>query len=314
MSEVSFPDFKLAPTARRMERWGSQSLGLLRAQPAARWRGLIEGVAVVGLSAFAAQLLWTLIGSPESSEALATVGKAVAPAASRSTWRSGALTTFDPFHRAIAATSGGAAAHAPETMLSLQLFGIRVGQGGAGGSAIIAGVDNTQNVYFAGQNIMPGVRLEQVLPGRVTIRRNGVTESLSLDKEKVVAGVSPADMPGVGPATDRSSPAMLSAATEAAEPWRRIDVGAKALFSNLRFTAQTGDTGAAGVVLQSATPTLLEQAGLVSGDVLLAVNGMPVSDIASLTALVPSLGDAERLTLDIERKGQRKVHRIAVDR
>jgi len=297
---LSFGTIRLTPAAQRMELWGSRGLRILRTQPAAHWIALAEVSAAVVLAALSAQLLWAIAKPPEWAATYAEASKAPAQMP-RQEWQTSALATVDPFHRRLAAAPARSE-RAPETMLSLQLFGIRAGEGTTGGSAIIAGADNVQNVYFVGQEIMPGVKLERVSAGRVMIRRNGVIESLSLDKEPPTA-VSP------------ESGASSATVAPAGEAWSRVTTGADTLFSQIQFTPRRAENGAPGLILQSGkTAGLLEQAGLMPGDVLLAVNGAPVSGVADLMAMANSLRDAERLTLEIERNSQRKVHRIAIDR
>jgi hypothetical protein len=43
-----------------------------------------------------------------------------------------------------------------------------------------------------------------------------------------------------------------------------------------------------------------------------SVNGTPISDVGSFASLATLT--AQGLTLEIERKGQRKFHRLAIDR
>jgi len=298
MRAISLEDIKLTSTAQRLELWGTRGLRILRAQPAARWISLTEVTAVVGLAALSAQLVWTIAGSPQWPAAIANAAAPAVSAKSRD-WQASALTTLDPFHRNAVSGAVAAGERAPETMLNLQLFGIRAGSESNGGSAIIAGADNVQSAYFVGQEIMPGVRLERVSPERVMIRRNGVVESLSLDREK--------NPEPVKTETTASVPAGQSL-TE--QPWRRVSVSAAALFANLKFANQDGG----GVTLQpGAAADLLAQAGLKPGDVLVGVNGTPVTDITSLMAIAAAWGDAERLSLETVSEGQRKIHKLAVD-
>jgi general secretion pathway protein C len=297
MRTISFSDHKLTLATQRLELWSARGLRILRAQPATRWITLTEVTAVVGLAALSAQLVWTIAGSPQWPAAIANAAAPAFQANSRD-WQASALTTLDPFHRN--ATPGAAAVGegAPETMLNLQLFGIRAGSGSHGGSAIIAGADKFQSAYFVGQEIMPGVRLERVEPGRVTIRRNGVIESLSLDREKTPDPVK------------TETVASVFVEQNAERSWRHISVSAAALFANLKFANQDGG----GVILQpGAAADLLAQAGLKAGDVLVGVNGTPVTDITSLMAIAAAWGDAERLSLETVSEGQRKIHKLAVD-
>ncbi len=301
MGALGFPNLKLITATPRLGRWGMRGLRFLRAQPTSRWVALTEVSAVVGLAALSAQLVWTLAGAPEwpaiGPDTMASPARATARG-----WQASALTTVDPFHRSGATGQATTIERAPETLLNLQLFGIRAGSGAGGGSAIISGPDNVQDAYTLGQEIMPGVRLERIAPGRVMIRRSGVVESLSLDKQ-----TDSAKSPTLAVTPPVSPPAIE-------EPWRRIDVGAATLFANIKLANQGGLKGADGVVLlPGADPALLAQVGLKAGDVLVGVNGTPVTDITSLMALTNTLRGAERLSLEIVSEGQRKIHKVAVD-
>lgn len=296
MSLRSLKDIKLATAAQRLAKVRDSSWRLLRLQPAARWAQGVEVVAVVVLAGVSAQLVWALMGStawPASS-----VPVSAAPSKARVAWESSVLTRVDPFHRGVSTSPKAQGARAPETMLNLALFGIRAGAGG--GSAIIAGEDKVQKFFAVGEEIIPGVRLEAVFPDRVSIRRNGVAESLSLDARRDGNG-APAS-PAVA-AVPISAPAV--AAVEG-----RIRGTAQTLLTSVRVTSRVGG----GLILESAAASILAQAGLVPGDVIVAVNGVPVNDAAAVMSMAATLAGADRVALDIERNGQSKVHRIAVER
>lgn len=256
-----------------------------------------EVLMVCALAAIAARLAWTLFSPPAWSPAEIT------PVAARPRYSasSSLLTQVDPFHRTPAAGATAAPpARAPETMLDLQLFGIRAGKAGSGGSAIVATPDNIQGVFHVGQEIMPGVRLEQVFPDRIVIRRNGVSESLSFDR---VVPDSPA------------APATVEAAAvtpPAEEPRARIALDVARFASAIRLVPQTRNDTRGLVVEGSTDAGLLHAAGLEAGDMIFAVNGLPVTDTAALAGI--AAGKPASLALDIERNGQRKLHRIAIDR
>lgn len=261
-----------------------------------------EVALTVALAVVAGRLVWSVFEPP----AWATGESAHTAPAPRRTAPAPVLTDIDPFHRASTRDGKpavGAAASAPETMLNLQLFGIRAGQGGSPGSAIVATPDNVQGVFTVGREIMPGVRLEQILPDRVVIRRNGVAEALSFDRE------APAQHAAAAPA---AAPLSSRPSVTGEEPLRRLDVDTRALIAALKVRPEDRN-GLRGLLLEgSADPSVLEQAGLEPGDLLVSVNGTPASDMGALTALAAS--GALRLTLEIERKGQRKFHRLAIDR
>jgi len=305
MRVISLDDIKLTTAVRRLELWGTRGLRSLRAQPASNWVRMTEIAAVIGLAALSTRLVWTLVGAPEWPAGIANAATSVVQSKPRD-WQVSALLTVDPFHRGGAVNPTLKTGRAPETMLNLQLFGIRAGHEVNMGSAIIAGQDNIQNAYFIGQDIMPGVTLESVARGHVTIRRNGVTERLSLDKEKTTE---------LARATVVTGGVTAAPQTPAAESKPRIDAGASAFFAGIKFANQNEENGARGVILQPGTiPELFSQAGLKAGDLLVGVNGMSVTDVTSLMALANTLRGAEHLSLEIVSEGQRKIHQVAVDR
>lgn len=276
-----------------LETCARTGVSLRRIRPADLSRIIVgaEVALTVTLAVIAGDLAWTVFEPP----AFAAAGDTAVAAKPHRAAMPAILTEVDPFHRASVAgpVAAGAASRAPETMLNLQLFGIRAGLGGAPGSAIVGTPDNQQGAYYVGQEIMSGVRLEQVLPDRVVIRRNGVAESLSFDRDSALQTAA------VAPATS------LPAAEE-----RRLDFDAmKALAMVLRVSPAER-----GLLLEgSSDPSAMQQTGLEPGDLLLSVNGTAVSDPGSLASLAAA-GAAQGLTLEIERKGQRKFHRLAIDR
>lgn len=291
MGAIGLADLRLKSASQRLQRVSAAMWTGLRAQPAGRWAKATEVVAVVVLAAFSAQLVLTFAGAPAWPASPVQRVSAVG-AQAHASWDRNALTRVDPFRSGESPASMSAQPRAPETTLALQLFGIRAG---ANGSAIIGGPDLAQQAYAIGQEIMPGVRLERVTAGGVIIRRNGVAESISLDKEVPAAAVGPAV-------------AANPSVAEAQDDWRRISGDAAALFAGIQLGAR--DEG--GVVLLSGAP--LAQFGFLPGDILVAVNGAPVRDAASLLGAATTWRDAERLSLEIERGGQRKIHKIAIDR
>lgn len=248
------------------------------------WTAAVETVLVAGLAAVAGQLIWAGLEPPPWADA--GVAAPIGAHERQTPANIGMLTSFDAFHRAVTAIAP-ASVRAPETMLNLQLFGIRADSGPGQGSAIIATPDNKQDVYFIGQEIMAQVRLEAILQDRVVIRRNGVAETLSFDRDGAKAPQAAAPVPA-----------------------RHMDVDLKQFMTMVRLSPRENGGG---LVLESGTDAeMLKQSGLEPGDVLISVNGTPLTSMAALVNLAAN--GAGNLSVEIERKGQRKVHDIKVDR
>jgi general secretion pathway protein C len=300
VSAITLASSWLKPTVQRLEHWSGLSLRFARSQPTTRWIAAAEVTGSIILAACAARLVWAVVQPPEWPQTMDATHVSVTK--TQPAWRGDAF-VGNPFHRhGAAVTPAASSQRAPETNLSLQLFGIRAGDASAGGAAIIANANNIQNTYVVGQEIMPGVRLEKVSPGHVLIRRNGVLEKLSLDKE--ADGVAP---PG-------STGSLDAAPVTAEDGWRRVSLASDSLLSEIQLGPRQGE-GEGGLTLLSAkTSGFLEQLGLAPGDVLLSVNGTAVGGVSSLAMVADSVRDAERVTLEIERNGQRKIHKFAIDR
>jgi general secretion pathway protein C len=281
--------------------WCARTGGVLRRLRPAAFTPVIVGTEVVltvVLAAVSATLIWKAFEPPAWASSNES---ALTSAPARRTTLPMVLTEVDPFHRAVAGGRSAVAALAPETMLDLQLFGIRAGVGDTAGSAIVAKPDKLQGVYTIGQEIMPGVRLEEIRPDRVVIRRNGVTESLSFDRDSAIRQNAAAP-----------SGAIAQVPVVAADA-HRLDLDAMKSLAMVLRSVPVERAGTSGLVLAgSADPALLRQAGLESGDLLVSVNGTPISDVGSFASLATLT--AQGLTLEIERKGQRKFHRLAIDR
>jgi general secretion pathway protein C len=93
---------------------------------------------------------------------------------------------FDPFFRLNAA-----AGPATVTSLPLKLFGVRVDEAMGGGSAIIE-ADGVQSSFGVGEDVLPGVKLKQVMFDSVLIDRNGASEQLFLDQSIAAPVARPA--------------------------------------------------------------------------------------------------------------------------
>lgn len=183
------------------------------------------------------------------------------------------LDTFDPFFR-IAAGSGSAVV----TSLDLTLHGVREDRATGRGSAIIGLPGGEQRSFAVGEEILPGVVLQEVGFDSVTLLRNGAPEQVFLDQS------APAEAVG-GEAPPQAAP---PAAAAPAQP-------------PVRFQPRMGPEGVNGFIVQpGANADALRDAGLVAGDVIVSVNGQRVTSAEQMQALA---GGAEA-SLIVERGGR----------
>ncbi len=232
---------------------------------------LILAYGVAALVIFqAARLVWVMI-SP-----LGPVGDWKPSSLSSRILPMDKLATFDPFFRLQAAEG-----QTVVTSLPVKLFGVRVDMASGRGSAIIAGTDGVQSSYAVGDMVVPGVILMQVAFDHVTLERGGVAEKVYLDQSGAapVAGGEAASIvkPSAGPVAVLQDMMTITP---------RMD-GAKITGLSL---------------LPKGDGARFNAAGLQAGDVLVAVNGTPVSDADILSKLPSGAGIA---SLDVERGGRR---------
>ncbi len=263
---------------------------LLRRLPHTTVYSALELALLTLLAVQCARLVWTIatpvgpVGEWQASSAL----QRVQPASTE------LLGSFDPFFR-LSATAGPAVV----TSLNLKLFGVREDRATGRGSAIIATPDGTQRSFAVGEEIMPGVTLTAVGFDNVTISRGGTREQLFLDQSSAATPVGGA--PAVAPAPGLAAPAppappppiVRTAPPPPAAPANEI--GFEARTSNGRFTGVA--------VRPQGSGNAFRAAGLAPGDVIVSVNGVPVTSPDQARALAGSLGTGPA-SLIVDRGGR----------
>ena len=190
---------------------------------------------------------------------------------------------FDPFYR----NDPPAATTQNVTSLSLILFGVRANESSGGGAAIIAGEDGLQNSFAVGEEVAPGVTLISVAFDHVILSRGGVKESLYLDQSV------PAE--SVGPSGDAPQPAATSSAAGG--------LNAQTLQKAIGFVPRNEGGRVTGLVLKAQDDgAILKLAGFQAGDIVVAVNGRPVSSAADVMA---QFRPGARISVEVERGGSK---------
>lgn len=190
----------------------------------------------------------------------------------------------NPFRTVAAAefpAAGAEIAEAAETTLDLSLHGTWVDA--ETGSAVIQLPGGEQEIFFVGDTICCGARLERVFPDHVVITRAGVRETLRLADKKAA---TPRNVQQV--AAPSGAPGPLARFLEIArfQPARAAD-------GSLRLQ-----------VYPNADEGAFERLGLRSGDILYSINNAPApSNIGLLGEMLAELDGAGTVVIGIERAG-----------
>lgn len=252
-------------------------------------------LAVTGFLAvvLAVQTAWLIV-------ALATPPATLSSASALPRADMGVLARFDAFFR-----TGGASSLAEVTAAGaeqLRLFGVRAG--GGGGSAIIGLPDGRQVSVAVGEEIEPGLTLTAVGDDYATVSRGGSVSRLSFGETPMGAAAPPPP-----PTTDQVVAPPAPAAAEAAVVDPQALLAQASLRPRMRGLAVTGFTvGAAG------DAPALRAAGLQGGDVITAVDGIPLDGIGRLNELRSRLARAPQAEIRFERDGQTRTTVIRTGR
>ena len=228
--------------------------------------------------------------------------------------------SFDPFFRSVWTERGSAVV----TSLDLTLFGVNVNEASGQGSAIIAERDGVQISYGAGDEIVPGVKLENVAFDHIVLDRAGTKETLYLDQSvpaetigssaearaatKTATSVtsvtsvrlsSPAKV-----APEKIAPAKIAKIPDLTGISATVVVGAKELSladlaRGIAFTSRRENNRMTGVIVQPrGDGSAFRAVGLESGDIITSVNGRPIGLRAQM---VTELAKGGRIHFKVKR-------------
>ncbi len=232
---------------------------------------LLTGVAIQAM-----RLIWTLV-TPVGplGEWRPASARALPPQLQMSV-----LAAVDPFARAgIVATAPVAAE------LSVTLYGVRSEGGLGGGAAIIGLPDGTQQSFYVGEEVAPGVTLAAVHFDYVLLDRGGQQQQklflLGSEESAVTAATAP---------TATAAPTVSGALTAAS------------IKQAVALSPRNRDGRVTGIVVSpGADHALFSSAGFRLGDIIVAVNGARIASATDLVQLQSGLTPGARLMLTVER-------------
>jgi general secretion pathway protein C len=205
----------------------------------------------------------------------------------------GVLADAHPFGRAVAAPSAVSETRivAPSP-LSMTLTGVVMRA--IGGCALIVAQGHPESAFCAGEEIVPGVRLDAVERDRIVIVRGGVREAVVMkDTQSSLGGLS-APVPIVQ---------TLAAGRQVVDRQQlQKQLGRPEFLSQALIVPNPGGGGF--LVRQVQSGSLYEKLGLRQGDVIRTVNGQPLTNMDDVMRLYQQFGTAQRVLVDVQRQGR----------
>lgn len=226
---------------------------------------------------------------------------------------------------------------APKTTLNLELQGIFTAELAAESTAIVAQRGKSGELYRIGDRLPGNATLEAVFDDHILIKRGARTEKLPFSDSAISAGFSQtstatpvntnAPQPNVAPGTTkleqvreriarRSQETAQKKATanrQAAPDLRsaidnfqkRLDENPAELLTELGVDVVETAKGSGYRIGGEVSQTMLRQAGLKQGDVVLSVNGQPASSVANDKNLMDQVMQSERVRVEVQRDDRR---------
>lgn len=198
----------------------------------------------------------------------------------------------------VAGAPTGNGANAPDTTLALTLHGIVAGKRASDSRALIV-VNGDEEPYAVGAQLPGGAVIRSIYPDRVLLARDGRLEALRLpttDSSGGAAGNPPAMMQPQAMAPPTQSLGQLRQEI-ANNPQRLMDVvRAMPVMDHGKLTGYR--------IYPAGNPAQFNQLGLRPGDVVSAVNGIPLTDPGQSMRVLSSLKTSEQVSVTLIRNGQ----------
>ncbi|WP_455206295.1 type II secretion system protein GspC [Kaarinaea lacus] len=287
---------------------------------------LVAFFAILLLTHSLARLTWNVLPQPEPDSSV-TTAKQDRPRAQRVGRDQPLAKKINDFHlfgkyepqKAVVAPTQPVVV--PETRLNLKLRGVFSSEDKNAARAIIADSRGDEDSYSIGSQVPGGAILNEIYPDRVILEHNGQLETLKLPVEDVEPGAgssSAASASGSSSSQDSRSPSRDVDRSNIAEAAANTADNA-ALLGQYRDALMNDPNSVMGLVnvrpfqkdgqlvgyriRPGKDRALLRRFGLRSGDIVTAVNGVPMNNPVKALEVLRDLSSASQLTVDIERNG-----------
>jgi general secretion pathway protein C len=256
---------------------------------------------------FAAKLTWRLLDEPPETSAAALASLAPPTTPRRPTVDINRIINAHLFGMPQSTNVDTAP---PETRLAIVLQGIIYTDVKQDARAIIARQGDAQNSYRIGQTIGNDAILAEIHQGYVIIERSGEREKLSL---RVDGDDRAAARPALPMHRRHDLRGDYQTARVLGRVQARLMTDPGSVMSIMRIVPVTGADGIEGVkVFPGPEPGLFQAFKLQPGDVLTAVNGIPLDSPARGLEVVRNLAAARELEFEVLRGGKRLSYSFSV--
>lgn len=264
------------------------------------------------------RLVWVLVPRGD-------IAADVVPARLATTTTSEATVSVAKWHLfGNAATPVNSMRDAPATSLALTLRGTVADRNAKTGVAVISDAQGREKTYRVGDEIEKGATLDAVYPNHVVLTRDGAQESLKLPVDRIGAPASTSagantaanaasanvGAAGVTPVQNSAGSAtpmfVAPTATNGAIDWQRTMNQVRENPAQLSQYAQPvlQDGRVLGVRVRNLDAATMARIGLQDGDMVTAVNGIPVDSPSRAAQIMATLKDANNVKVTVLRGGQ----------
>jgi general secretion pathway protein C len=191
--------------------------------------------------------------------------------------------------------------NAPDTTLNLILHGIVAGKRASDSRALIV-ANGDEEPYGIGAQLPGGAVIRSIYPDRVLLERNGRLEALRLPKDDTAGGGVTSQ-----PSMAMQSRAMLPQPQNLGQLRQEIANNPQRLMDVVRAMPVMDHGKLTGYrIYPAGNPGVFNQLGLKPGDVVTAVNGIPLTDPAQSMRVLSSLKTTEQVSVSLTRNGQQQ--------
>jgi general secretion pathway protein C len=191
----------------------------------------------------------------------------------------------------------GNAGPAPDTTLAFTLHGIAAAKRTADSRALIE-ANGDEEPYGVGAQLPGGVKIRAIYADRVLLDRGGRLETLRLPQD--LAGSA-----GDQPATMQPPPMAMQQPQNLGQLRQQIMNDPQRLMEVVRTMPVMDHGKLSGYrVYPAGNPSIFNQLGLKAGDVVTAVNGIPLTDPAQSMRVLSTIKTSDQISVSLLRNGQ----------